>query len=78
MCQNLALKAHSGDMLINKESQRRIARSSSWAINYNDPDDDAGEYVVGDIYIMMKRLFVTKNEHFLKRPVCCCCCCCCF
>ena len=35
------------DMLINTESQRRIARSSSWAINYNDPDDDADEYVVG-------------------------------
>ena len=36
------------DMLINTESQGRIARSSSWAINYNDPDDDADEYVVRD------------------------------
>ena len=35
-------------MLINTESQRRIARSSSWAINYNDPDDDADEYAVRD------------------------------
>ena len=32
-------------MLINTASQRRIARSSNWAINYND---DADEYVVGD------------------------------
>ena len=29
----------------------------------NDDDDD-------DIYIMMQCLCVTKNEHFLKRPVC--------
>ena len=35
------------DMLINTESQRRIARSSSWAINYNDRDNDNDEYVVG-------------------------------
>ena len=28
----------------------------------NDNDDD--------IYIMMKCLFVTKNDHFPKRPVC--------
>ena len=28
-----------------------------------DDDDD-------DIYIMMQCLSVTKNEHFLKRPVC--------
>ena len=29
-----------------------------------DNDDD------GDIYIMMKCLCVTKNDHFIKRPVC--------
>ena len=38
-----------------------------------EPDDygsDGDDDIVGDIYIMMKRLFVTKNGHFLKRPVC--------
>ena len=31
-----------------------------------DGDDDDGD----DIYIMMKCLCVTKNDHFIKRPVC--------
>ena len=31
-------------------------------------DDDVDD--VDDIYIMMKCLCVTKNDHFIKRPVC--------
>ena len=36
----------------------------------HDDDDDGGDD--DDIYIMMQCVFVTKNEHFLKRsvPVC--------
>ena len=33
-------------------------------------DDDAVDGDDGDIYIMMKCLCVTKNDHFIKRPVC--------
>ena len=35
--------------------------------NCDDDDDDDDE---DDIYIMMQCLSVTKNDHFLKRPVC--------
>ena len=37
----------------------------------DNADDDVGdEFGGGDIYIMMKCLCVTKNDHFIKRPVC--------
>ena len=32
--------------------------------------DVGGDVDNGDIYIMMKCVCVTKNEHFLKMPVC--------
>ena len=38
--------------------------------NYDDGGDDVDDADHGDIYIMMKCLFVTKNEHFLLG-VCC-------
>ena len=39
--------------------------------NFGDIDDHGDDFEGdNDIYIMMQCLSVTKNEHFLKRPVC--------
>ena len=49
----------------------------TWLTNGDGNGDGDGDYGVGDdgdgdgdIYIMMKCLCVTKNDHLLKRPLC--------
>ena len=51
-----------------KSVDRRSARPTTPVTCHDDHDDDDDD----DIYIMMKCLLVsvTKNHHFLKRPVC--------